>query len=77
MVPNLILDIEKICSYFEKHFMPHSFITSLERAGISPKMAQTLARHGDIRLTIAFEWAGLLVNYGAIVVSRTSIRIAR
>ncbi|OHB78125.1 MAG: hypothetical protein A2V98_18600 [Planctomycetes bacterium RBG_16_64_12] len=28
------------------------FITNLERAGTRPKMAQTLARHSDIRLTI-------------------------
>ena len=27
-------------------------ITSLERAGLSPKMAQSLARHSDIRLTL-------------------------
>ena len=33
------------------HSNRHLFITSLERAGVSPKMAQTLARHGDIRLT--------------------------
>jgi site-specific recombinase XerD len=32
--------------------MRHFFITSLERAGISPKLAQTLARHSDIRLTL-------------------------
>ena len=34
------------------HSCRHLFITSLERAGISPKMAQTLARHSDIRLTL-------------------------
>ena len=34
------------------HSNRHLFITSLERAGISPKMAQTLARHSDIRLTL-------------------------
>ena len=34
------------------HSMRHLFITSLERAGLSPKMAQTLARHSDIRLTL-------------------------
>jgi hypothetical protein len=34
------------------HSMRHLFITSLERAGISPKMAQTFARHSDIRLTL-------------------------
>ncbi len=34
------------------HSCRHLFITSLERAGVSPKMAQTLARHSDIRLTL-------------------------
>ena len=34
------------------HSMRHLFITSLERAGVSPRMAQTLARHSDIRLTL-------------------------
>jgi integrase/recombinase XerD len=30
------------------HSNRHLFITSLERAGLSPKMAQTLARHSDV-----------------------------
>lgn len=34
------------------HSLRHLFITNLERAGLSPKMAQTLARHSDIRLTL-------------------------
>lgn len=34
------------------HRYRHLFITSLEPAGISPKMAQTLARHSDIRPTL-------------------------
>ena len=34
------------------HSCRHLFITNLERAGIRPKMAQTLARHSDIRLTL-------------------------
>ncbi len=34
------------------HANRHMFITNLERAGISPKMAQTLARHSDVRLTL-------------------------
>ena len=29
-----------------------SLITSLERAGVSPRTTQTLARHSDIRLTM-------------------------
>ena len=38
--------------YADFHSLRHYFITSLERAGLSPKMAQTLARHSDIRLTL-------------------------
>ena len=38
--------------YADFHSLRHFFITSLERSGISPKMAQTLARHSDIRLTL-------------------------
>jgi integrase/recombinase XerD len=34
------------------HSNRHLFITSLEWAGLSPKMAQTLARHSDVRLTL-------------------------
>jgi hypothetical protein len=34
------------------HALRHSFITMMERAGISPKTAQELARHSDIRLTM-------------------------
>jgi len=38
--------------YADFHSLRHLFITNLERAGLSPKMAQTLARHSDIRLTL-------------------------
>src|SRR5439155_4976937 len=34
------------------HALRHSYITLLERSGVSPKMAQKLARHSDIRLTM-------------------------
>jgi hypothetical protein len=34
------------------HALRHSFITLLERSGISPKLCQELARHSDIRLTM-------------------------
>jgi hypothetical protein len=34
------------------HSNRHTFITNLERAGVSPRTAQTLARHCDIRLTM-------------------------
>jgi integrase len=38
--------------YADFHSCRHLFITSLERAGVRPKVAQTLARHSDIRLTL-------------------------
>ena len=34
------------------HALRHTFITNLSRSGVSPKTAQTLARHSDIRLTM-------------------------
>ena len=38
--------------YADFHSLRHWFITGLARAGVSPKMAQTVARHSDIRLTL-------------------------
>ncbi len=38
--------------YVDFHSFRHYFITHLEHAGILPKMAQVLARHSDIRLTL-------------------------
>lgn len=34
------------------HANRHTFITNLAKGGVSPKVAQTLARHSDIRLTM-------------------------
>jgi integrase len=34
------------------HALRHTFITSLAKANVSPKTAQMLARHSDIRLTL-------------------------
>lgn len=49
-------DFLKYCDdnglFADFHSNRHLFITSLERANLSPKMAQTLARHSDIRLTL-------------------------
>jgi integrase len=39
--------------YADFHSNRHTFITSLERSGVSPRTAQSLARHSDIRLTMA------------------------
>ena len=38
--------------YADLHSLRHRFISSLDRAGVSVKMAQTLARHSDVRLTL-------------------------
>ena len=49
-------DFLKYCDdnglFADFHSNRHLFITSLERANLSPKMAQTLARHSDVRLTL-------------------------
>ena len=37
---------------YDFHALRHTFVTNLARADISPKVAQTLARHSDIRLTM-------------------------
>lgn len=34
------------------HANRHTYITNLAKAGVSPKTAQTLARHSDVRLTM-------------------------
>ena len=39
-----------LCADFRSN--RHTFITTLCRANVSPKTAQTLARHSDIRLTL-------------------------
>ena len=38
--------------YADFHANRHTFITNLAKAGVSPKTAQSLARHSDIRLTM-------------------------
>ena len=38
--------------YADFHSCRHLFITSLDLAGVRPKVAQTLARQSDIRLTL-------------------------
>ena len=38
--------------FADLHTLRHTFITNLCRSNISPKTAQTLARHSDINLTM-------------------------
>jgi hypothetical protein len=53
--------------YADFHSNRHLFITSLEYAGLSPKMAQTLARDSDVRLTLGvYTHVGLCDQTAAI-----------
>jgi hypothetical protein len=38
--------------YADFHANRHTFISNLARAGVSPKMAQSIARHSDVNLTL-------------------------
>jgi integrase len=49
------------------HALRHSYITLLERSGVSPKLAQELARHSDIRLTMNVYTHAALYDLGAAV----------
>src|SRR5262249_7907642 len=49
------------------HSLRHSYITLLDRSGVSPKVAKELARHSDIRLTMnVYTHAGLHDLAGAV-----------
>ena len=54
------------------HALRHSFITSLEEAGLSVKEAQVLARHSDPKLTLARYTHKSLSDLGAKVDSACS-----
>ena len=49
------------------HALRHSYITLLELSGVSPKHAQVLARHSDIRLTMDRYTHARLADLGASV----------
>ena len=38
--------------YADFHSLRHTFVSNLGKAGVSPKMAQSLARHSDVNLTM-------------------------
>ena len=40
--------------FLDFHALRHTYVTNLVRAGTHPKLAQMLARHSDIRLTMQF-----------------------
>ena len=49
------------------HALRHSFVTLLSQSGVGPKVAQELARHSDIRLTMnVYTHAGLFDLAGAV-----------
>jgi site-specific recombinase XerC len=47
-----VVEVDGVPRYADFHALRHSFVTLLERSGVGPKAAQTLARHGDVRLTL-------------------------
>jgi integrase/recombinase XerD len=58
------------------HSLRHTFITNLSRSGVSPKLAQELARHSDINLTMGIythlslrDWAAALRDMPSILPS--------
>ena len=49
---DFLLYVDRNGRFADFHATRHTFITNLARAGVSPKTAQVLARHSDIRLTM-------------------------
>ncbi len=55
------------------HSLRHAYVSGLARGGVSPKHAQELARHSDIRLTMQRYTHATLCDLGAAVDSLPSI----
>jgi integrase len=54
-------------AYFDFHSLRHQFISNLAAAGVHPKVAQTLARHSTITLTMdAYSHMGMVDMTGAL-----------
>src|SRR5262249_155792 len=53
--------------YADFHALRHSYITLLERCGVSPRMAQDLPRHSSIRLTMNVYQHAALYDMAAAV----------
>ena len=49
---DFLLYLDEKGKFADFHCLRHTFITNLGRAKVSPKTAQTLARHSDIKLTL-------------------------
>ncbi|MFM8250608.1 MAG: tyrosine-type recombinase/integrase [Planctomycetota bacterium] len=64
---DFLLYVDACGRYADFHATRHTFITNLEKAGVSPRLAQTLARHSDIRLTMSvYTHVGLADVTGAV-----------
>ena len=50
---NFLKYVDSQGKYADFHGLRHTFVTNLACANVSPKMAQTLARHSDIKLTMS------------------------
>jgi integrase len=57
--------------------MRHSYITLLARSGVSPKMAQGLARHSDINLTMSRYTHISLHDQAAALAALPSLSLAK
>jgi site-specific recombinase XerD len=51
---------------FDFHALRHQFISNLASAGVHPKVAQTLARHSTINLTMRYTHLGLVDETAAL-----------
>ena len=53
MKAGFLNDVDASGSVADFHSLRHSFCTALARGGVTPKLAQDLARHSDINLTLS------------------------
>jgi len=53
MKAGFLNDVDASGSVADFHSLRHSFCTALARGGVAPKVAQDLARHSDINLTLS------------------------
>src|SRR5262249_46343164 len=58
---------DKACRVFDFHALRHQFISNLAASGVHPKVAQSLARHSTITLTMdRYTHVGLLDQTSAL-----------
>ena len=61
--------------YADFHSLRHTFISNLARSGVHPKMAQTLARHSDINLTMNVYTHTVIGDQAAAVESLPAVTV--